>query len=173
MYCNLNDYELIYLYREKSERALTLLIEKYSTLINKMINEKGLTIGQNDAFQDSLIVLYKCIQSYDMNSDCSFFNYFLVCLKRQIFKNKVKEINYASMVISYDDSIYLQRHEFCEDSIEYEKISFNKDLDRKVFQEIIIENLSPRSFSSKYNIDIKKVYNTIYLVKSKIKNLYK
>lgn len=173
MYFNLNDYELIYLYRENSEKALNLLFEKYSLLINKIMVEKGIINSKNDSFQDSLIVLYNCINNYDMNSECPFFNYFLVCLKRQIYKNKIKEINYGEMV-EYDDQTYMQSNNYYlnEEPIEYELCSKN-ELEKNVIEEILIENLSPRTFAAKYNLDIKKVYNTIFIVKNKIKKMHK
>ena len=173
MYLNLNDYELIYLYRENNEKALNLILKKYFLLINKIIIEKGIKELVNDSYQDSLIVLYKCINSYDMDSNCSFFNYFLVCLKRKLYKNKIKELEYVDL-LSYDDSHYVANNSFfCEDVVEYNKIKFRTELANLVFNEILMENLSPRTFSKKYNVDIKKVYNTIYSVKNKIKNLNK
>lgn len=169
MFNNLNDYELIYLYKEKSNRAFNLLVEKYTFLIKKIFSEKGLSLDIDDAYQNSLLILFKCIKSYDMNCGCPFFNYYLVCLKREVFRTKKKEINYLNQ-ISYNDEYHAKQNYLSDNLSVYDYVSFLKESDKVVFKEIFIENLSPRTFAKKYNLTVKKVYNLIYSVKQKLKN---
>ncbi|MCR5786555.1 MAG: hypothetical protein K6G28_02480, partial [Acholeplasmatales bacterium] len=67
-------------------------MKKYTKTINYMMFEKGIVIDIDDVRQNSYIILIKCLETYDMDSDVSFYNYFLVCLRRYLIKERRQSV---------------------------------------------------------------------------------
>ena len=80
----LNDYELIYMYRCGEKTALPLLLNKYKGAMVRIQRELIKTcpsIDKNDVFQELLLNFVKCLDLFDENKGV-FFTYLYVCLKR-------------------------------------------------------------------------------------------
>lgn len=173
MFKDYNDYELIYLHREKNEKAFKVLMEKYIPFIKKSIYEYNLKYQIEDCMQECLIVLMHCVNTYDMDSKCMFFTYFSVCVKRRIIKFIRLEIKYSAL--EYNDSLqyeYLEEDE-SNSFFKEKEVNFSTELDNLIYLEIFKEGISAREFAKKYNLDIKKVYNATYKVRKYLQDLYK
>jgi len=165
-----NEYELIYLYRDSNEIALSLLFDKYQNLIKKIIFERNINYEIDDAYQNAYITLYNCIRLYDMDSNVPFLSYLLISLKYEMFRAKKKDMTYLN-TISYNDDIYIKRNCLVlnEPEINYEEINKYQKIEKDVIDEIIIYGMSPSVFAKNHNMEIKKVYNIIYRVKQKLR----
>lgn len=106
MFVNYNDYELLYLINDEgSEQAFNLLLEKYTRFI-KMVIKRYIfeTDKQNDLNQEGLLVLIRCINTYDERKNASFFSYFYVSLKRRF--GNLKKDDYYSENIFLENNTY-------------------------------------------------------------------
>lgn len=109
----LNDYELLYLIRQKDEEALDLLIRKYRNRIYRIMSKLtgksnyfySTNDEQNDLFQRCLIALFDTITMYREGS--SEFSYF-VCMRidsevRNYLRNQRTKANHMfKMATSLD-----------------------------------------------------------------------
>ena len=87
-YKNYNDYELVYEIREQNEDAYNIMMQKYSTLINKYASlyyskAKSYKIEYDDLVQEGYIGLFQAIDSYDENSSL-FYTFASLCIKREM-----------------------------------------------------------------------------------------
>ena len=80
-----NDYELVYLVREKNEEALNIIIEKYSPLIGSIASKYyGVGYDYQDYFQEGLVAFIKSIHTFDENAPYSFYSYSMTCVRNAI-----------------------------------------------------------------------------------------
>ena len=84
-----SDNELLYLYHQGDEEALTLLIEKYRRIMGAYA--RGYT-GRvktsceiSDIYQVALISLYNAVNSYKENMGCRFSSYFKIVMERSVY----------------------------------------------------------------------------------------
>ena len=78
-----NDYELIYLIREKDDYAFTYILNKYSKIINIICNKyyskyKYIGLSYEDLVQEARFAVSKLINNYD--EEKTLFYSFLVLL---------------------------------------------------------------------------------------------
>lgn len=111
----INDYELIYLIRQKNEWAFNILKEKYTPLIYKLAYQsrsKLPCVEIDELIQESIISLYEAITLYREDLNCSFgtFVYLIIDRKQKLllrdsYRTINNEINYSSMSIVNEDII--------------------------------------------------------------------
>ena len=173
MYKDYNDYELIYLICEHNEKATKALINKYEKYIKKIVYEYGLSYAKEDAIQECLILLFECIKRYKMSSNSMFFTYYSVCVKHRIIKYLRMQTKNQQM-ISYNEQIdYGLSEETSPFEFEEKTIHFDTLLEQNIYEEIFKGNMNIKEFVSKYNEDIKRVYNYIYKIRKRLKEMYK
>ncbi len=176
LFWNLNDYELLYLISEHNERAVDLMYKKYSMYIIKVINEMKVQFDTKDEyFQEGLIVLDTAIKKYDDKMDVPFFSYFNLILKRRLFYIHKEHYSYHKNVFFSEIINDIAQDTFSEqvESYAVKNITFKKEIDNKIYEEIILGNRSIKSFSIKYDMNAKEVYNKVYYLKKKLKIIYK
>jgi len=156
MYINFNDYHLLYLIKEGNEKALECLFNKYKFLIWKVILNYSFSFMQDDdLLQEGLITLNDCIKSYNDNIKISFYSYFYISLKRRF--NKIKFKDRCSKNIKLAEDYNYNNKLFYNYIILDIKYEYPNDIYTiKMFEECIINNISIKSFSKKYNIDYRK-----------------
>ncbi len=173
MYKDYNDYELIYLIHEHNEKATKALINKYEKYIKKIVYEYGLTYAKEDAIQECLIILFDCIKRYKMSSNSMFFTYYSVCVKHKVIKYLRLQTKYEN-VVSYNEQI---DYGFSEDislfDFKEKNVVFNSALEQNIYNEIFKGEMNIKTFAQKYNEDVKRVYNYIYKIRKKLKEIYK
>ena len=111
---NLTDEDIVAKIKEGNEQALSYLLEKYQTLVNKKVS-KYFMIGaeKEDIAQEGMIGLYKAIKGFDPNKQNTFKTFANICIERQLItaiksSNRQKHIplnSYLSLNnTAYDNS---------------------------------------------------------------------
>ncbi|MGM9971478.1 MAG: sigma-70 family RNA polymerase sigma factor [Anaeroplasmataceae bacterium] len=160
-----NDYELIYMIKENDDTALNLMYEKYTPYIYKIIREMNIFPRFVDDFlQEGYICLYNAIKTYDMNYNKTFFKYFEIILKRRYYRlysvYKRIDIPIEDLDLSLEENV----KEYNYDIYRMYDIGLSlikDDLEKNIYIGLYQEGLSYIEISQKYNIDIKKIYNTV------------
>ncbi len=179
-----NDYELLYLIERKSIIALNLLYEKYKVLIITKLKKYNFSIMfKEDIVQDCLTEMSISINRYDNRYNTLFYTYIDTIFDRKIVKSLVSYYK-SKEVVDYfiEDS---SRH-FNDVVHEYERniselhvkenvsliIDMFNDFEKIIFQEIMIGSKSIKNIKEKYNVNEKKIYNTIQSIRKKFSTHY-
>lgn len=163
VFANYNDFELLYLVGEGSEQALHILYHKYNVYVNK-IASKYFTYGdkRNDLIQEGLMIIHRCIKTFNQGMTVSFFSYFSISLHRR-FAALLKTSYYQHIVFLKDNenlyggkgvNYFQNKYSFLNQG----KYFFEEELDVLIYKECIWEDLSVKAFSEKYNLTYSKVY---------------
>lgn len=170
LFDGINDYELLYYINEGSEWALKKMLDKYKHYIGYKIKNLNCDLYYEDLFEEGMAVLYKAIRKYDDKYNKSFMRYFDLLLtnrfntmiKKRIAESKaLKELNYLySIDDSYIDYIYDVKEIYN---------GLNDGIEKMIYEFVYLNDYSLKDISEILNCDIKKVYNSAYRVKNKIK----
>lgn len=166
MYHQYNDNELLYLMYENEDYAIGILYEKYYNLINKRLHRFNITKNYEDFFQEGLMALHTAINSYNPFYNKSFNKYFDLILQRRIMTILKKERKYFYGVFAVEDINFVVKDE----PTLYENSDFDFDLSsfaKKVYELKFIKNYRAREIAKLLNTNVKKIYNTIYMIRQK------
>ena len=132
-YKDLNDYELVYEVRESNELAYNILINKYSTLINKMASDYYKKAKSYKV--EYYVGLFQALDYYEEKT-CLFYTYAIICIKREM-ERLIKSFSRKKNMILND------------------AISMNKPLDK--YNELFIEDIlaSKEKIEEDIYLDIK------------------
>lgn len=85
-YTEMTDEELITQIRAQDHEAMDFLLDKYRNLVKRETREVYI-IGADseDLMQEGMIGLFKAIQNYNQDKNCSFHTFAVLCVKRQIY----------------------------------------------------------------------------------------
>lgn len=173
---SINDYELIYLIRDNNEVALNLLFKKYEPYIYIKIKKFNVFERfKDDFYMEGLMAINDAIMHFDEMKSASFYTFLDIVMSRRFYRVYK---SYASCDIPFA-SLPM---ELCEKEIKYIDPSKNDlydmglslldvPLDRLVYKESYLYGNTPKYISSKYNIEIKKVYNSIQKIKKVLSEL--
>lgn len=173
-----NDYEVLSLLLEGNEEALSLMFEKYSPLIYKMIIRFNLMYDMEDMYQESLMILHQSIKKFNPEKNKSFTRYFEMILERKFISIVTKRVRrqeileehkaYISeqLTSNYNQSVYidLYRKEISKILTKTENL---------VYTLRELQNYSITYIKEKYDLDEKVIYNSLYRAKAKIKDHFK
>lgn len=165
-----NDYELIYMIRDNDDNtALNLMYEKYRPFIYKVLNELNIFHRYYDEFlQEGYMCLNKAIITYDMNYNKTFLKYFELILKRKYYRlfshyrkidipvGDLEDMLEENMVV-YNN----KAHNLFNAGLEY----ISNSLEKAIYISVFRDGLSYKDVALKYDINIKKVYNSIQNIK--------
>lgn len=180
-----NDFELLYLIGRGSYEAYEILIKKYEMLIRDFVKYLPNNFQTKDDYvQECNLCIHDAIKTFDVSKDVLFYSYLHLILKRKVARiwkycyreteinecmiRKV-EINRQLMETNtiYETELIKMKH-----NVQYKQLySELKIFDRLVLNEILIEKKSKEEFVKKYNTNIKRVYNTINKIKTKLENI--
>jgi len=195
---NVNDYELLYLVRQKIEIAEIELLEKYKrviwVLIQSSINRyhpKG--VEKDDLYQESLIALMEAVNSYREDYNAPFYSFATLCMERYI-KTYLRKYNsqttrqfYHSlsldMVIAEGENLYLHDviaddgkgksylslYENELDDFMNEKHDMFSEREKKILY-LKVQGYSYEEISKMMDCRAKQVDNTIQKIKRFMKN---
>jgi len=199
MYTNLNDEEILDLYRNGDENALDFLIDKYKALASK-ISRSYFLIGaeSEDLLQEAMIGLYSACRNYKNNQGSSFKTFATLCINRAVqtavktanrLKNRLlsesyslssqgtilKEENSEDEVYLYLPSTELEPEDALlasERSNEITKI-IDENLSKKEKGVLLLylNGLSYAQIASRLNESTKSVDNAISRTKKKLEEL--
>ena len=186
-----NDYELVYLAQENNEEARNILHEKYSKLINSLINKtykkySFITAEIDDLKLECKIIFDNAINNYNQDKDAKFFTYAKLCIEAKIIdiikSSLTKKSRIENNMISLDDdtdgvkkydTIYEYKKIINNNYIDIEtfvkNINLNLSIHEKDVLKLLLKGKSKKDISLLLNIDLKKINNTIYRLKTKIK----
>ena len=149
MYKDLNDYELIYMTREKNIEE-DILIRKYAPLINTICKKYSILakaggLDYDDLFNEGLNALAYAIRKYD-ESNSLFYTYANLCITSKIInlvKGNLTYSNKYGLLVDIDDvessiSSYPNKYtNYTEDRFNYDEVNnllkrYLYDLDYKL-----------------------------------------
>lgn len=166
---NLNDYELLYQISENDEFAYTLMIQKYSKFILSRIRKFGFSAEMDEYYQEGIIVLGKAVETFNGNYNKTFMRYFEKLLINKFINLKKKKTDEYEF---FEDTYMCENYVLEEMVATYQvnKIkSILSDLETNVFVDYFVDNYSIDYISSKYELDVNKVYLTIRTIRKKMK----
>jgi len=167
-----NDNELLYLALEGSEKALEYLVEKYEPLIRKRLTLFKVKKDRlEDFFQEGRMALIKSISTFNPLIGKTFNRYFDLVLQRRIISIFRKEAAYFYKT-TCEEEIYISERATVYDSFLVSDLKLEK-LEQDVFYCRFREKRRPTEIAKLLNIDIKKVYNVLFAIKSKGKKYFK
>lgn len=171
---NLNDYYLIYLYREGSELALNLLFKKYEPLIYKEVRLYNIDrFYFDDCIQIGRIALFKSVNSFDERQGASFYTFFKVVLYREIYRSNGCIIKQYKNVSNYMDFAKSNQnvHDDLVNPYELrEALKTPEELD--IFDNIITGQTNVLNYAKEHNVKQSTMYLKTNNVKKKLRNYY-
>lgn len=164
----MNDYELVYLIRfEKCHIALDFLYEKYYRFIWKQIHLLNINLHeQNDFHQEGVLMLYKAVTTFNEDKNKTFMRYFELILKRH-FYYLIKRL---PKYVLKDDSVFEHGAYFIDETADC-FLMMCSNVEQEVYQAYFVEERAISAIASDMNLSKKQVYNTIYRIKEKYKNM--
>lgn len=140
-----NDYELIDFIAEGNEEANSIIIEKYTPLINNIANKmikycKNNGIDYNDLKQEGFIGLNDAITHFSDRKNVLFYTYAKKCIERRIVSSLVSASRLKNKVlnesISYDDDSNILDKLLKDDRNNPELIIENNEIEEKLIKDI-------------------------------------
>ncbi|HHU55324.1 MAG TPA: sigma-70 family RNA polymerase sigma factor [Acholeplasmataceae bacterium] len=167
-----NDNELLYLIYEENEVAVSILFKKYISLIKNRLQRFNIKPeNYEDFFQEGLMALHEALNIYNPFMNKSFNKFFDLILQRRIMNVLRREKKYFYGVKLVDNITYYVQEDYnTYYSIEYYSSLF-EGFNKKVFQLRFVEGYKPRQIQKILKCDIKKVYNAIYYIRKKVREL--
>ena len=170
-----NDNELIYLMKNRSEYAYSILLRKYRRFIHGRIYELHLN-DHEDCYQEGLVILYNAALSFSEDYNKSFMKYFEQLLNNKLLDIKrsqereneamySKRLNLDNFRAIREDNTLLKR----DITISLSFLSKLTEIEKKIFDDYFLNNMPIMEISKKYNLSRKSIYYTIYRIKRKIK----
>ena len=175
MYTNYNDYELLYLINEGSEKALDLLFNKYDHLI-RMIAKEYAPYGNksSDLAQEFRMVLFRCIKCYNESCHVSFYTYFLISLNRKA-KRVTKNDYYTESKTLNENYLYGIDSEYGYDTFILKSISrlieekYNDKISLDLIYKCIIGGYPMKKYAEENNLSYSNLYYKYKKICSDIK----
>lgn len=132
-YKSYNDYELIYMVREKDEDSYGILFKKYMPIVRSIALEyykKYSNYGHDfsDFLQEGYLAFQNCISKYDENGDALFYTFVSICIRRHLISFCIK-ITCSTKNISNDYLVDIDNKDVYGINMKLdENISFEKFL---------------------------------------------
>lgn len=196
---DITDSELLMLIKENNEDAESILYNRYIKYIETILNKYKLAINTikldyNDVYLECIKKYYEAIDSFNDNMDVTFkyFVKFLVSrkIKELIYQQNMDKYTINKNAISlnsvFDNNYPLKElfslEEKLDPSYEYlekDKIEELKEIFRLILSKfeykvvsLFLLGYTQEQIAEYFNYDIKKIYNTTFRIKSKIKNFF-
>jgi RNA polymerase sporulation-specific sigma factor len=191
------DNELISLVNEKNEDASNLLYEKYSYIVDIIVNKykKGayyFSIDLNELRQEAMVGFSDALVSFDQDSNASLKTFITLCVERRVrnyikandtTKSKILKEAYSLDTPVYEgvtlgDAIPSKTSSPEDKMVEEESIKeLRKKIDKtlspfeKDVLELLINDFTEKDIASILNINIKQVYNCVAKIRKKLKTV--
>lgn len=154
-YACYNDYELLYLVKEGSQRALDILYHKYTVFVCSRVRKYIINSDKrNDMIQEGLMVVDKCIKNYDPNSPISLFWYISLSISRK-YSKLINEDYYRSKIIFSDNEIAYSSSDDMQHNKSFllrAEYFFTDPIDILIYNENLLDGTPLLKLSEKYNI---------------------
>jgi RNA polymerase sporulation-specific sigma factor len=169
----MNDYELLYLISERNEDALALMIEKYQPLIaSKCFHFKIRPSERDDFIQEGNLMLLHAMKIFDPTYQKTFTRFFELILTRK-FMNLMTPARKQLIYFSEDLFETMRVEESVTWLLKEEHLIIAKEALTAFEYEIFVEHYqqaqSIAQIAQAQSVSVKKVYNTLYQIKNKLK----
>ena len=181
---NIDDEELIRMYKAGSADALDQLLSRYKSIVSSVSRPYFLIGGSDeDLVQEGMIALYKAVGTFDTNKNIKFSPYAKTCIKNAI-RDAVRLAN-RDKHKALNDSVSLQDISMLDEIAESpEDITLGQEKGLQLRAEVMSLLTPPQQHLLEYYLDgysyheiadmlgkdIKYVDNTLQRVKSKVRN---
>lgn len=170
-----NDYEILHAIREGDPDALELMFAKYRPLISKIIGLFHLGYDYDDMMQESLLVLYRSIQSYRPEERKTFTRYLEGNLRRRFITIVTQRVRRRDIFRSNEHYIFEQAHETNSRSPYFDLYldEIAKILTKREFLVYTLRELNNYSIEyieARHGMSSKSVYNSLHRAKAKIRS---
>lgn len=191
------DNELLYLVSEKNEDAINLLYEKYKYIVDITVNKYirsayALNVDMDELYQEAYVGYADAIKSYNDDKKMQLRSFISLCVERRlqnfIRRNNTSKIKVLKEAYSFDNEIGddLTLADIVGDNrnnpevIKEERESLKKlresidavlnSSEKEVFK-LLLNDFSYEDIAAILGINLKKVYNIVYRIRAKIKDL--
>ncbi len=122
---------------------------------------------QDDFFQEGILILYRAVQTFDESKNKTFTRYFELILKRHFYHLISKLPKY----LLYEDSNFMECFAYHESDDSQDFVKNCSDFEKQIYQAYFIEKQAVKRISINMACDPKKIYNAIFRIKEKYKNV--
>lgn len=180
----LNDFELIYLIKRKNEKAYEVLYERYRKYtFYKLKKYEFSEQHKEDIVQECMIEFNRVVLKFKEEYNILFSSFMDLVIERKIVKLMIKYYQNKNVVeyfieeknrelredvISYDNNLEIYD---IENKVKEFSLCLN-DFERTVLKNVMIYKMSRKEFSSMYEVNEKKIYNTCQSIRKKFKKYY-
>ena len=191
------DNQLIENINDNSEEARDILYDKYKYIVDLIINKYKktayyLNIDMQELKQEALLGFSDALYSYNYEKNANLPTFISICVDRRV-DNYVKKHNTTKMrmlkeMISLDEQIgddislidVISDETTPEDLIEEKeesRILLNSikkklsDTELEIYK-LVLNNFSYEDISEILNLSIKQIYDSVYRIRKKLKDLY-
>lgn len=186
-----NDYELVYLAQENNEDARNILHQKYSRFIHYLIQSKYkkcnfITTDIEDIELECSLIFDKAINSYNQDKDVKFITYLKSCVEKKLIdiikasltkkgrtENNMLSLDEETNGIKQYDVLYDYKNLIENNFVDIDyiaKIITNKlSIHEKDVLNLILKGHNKEEISILLGLELKQINNTIYRLKTKIK----
>ena len=187
----LSDNELIALFKDGSEQAVTVLTKRYKPIVSKICRKYFLIGGDNeDLIQEGMIALFRAIKTF--NGSSNFIAYASKCIKNQVLSvikryNSQKNLplnNYVSLSGINDgasdktdiaagadlgpEATYINAERL--DELNNEITKCLSKLENKIFT-LYLDGLTYQEISDTTGKNLKSIDNTLQRIKKKVQEI--
>lgn len=182
-----SDEKLIELAKLGEDKYLEILLERYKPLVLSLANRYFIR-GQDrdDVIQESMIALFKSIQSFDVEKQTSFAAFVKTTTQNHLIdsirKSEAKNNRVLNDAVSIENMKFFIEDEQTEDfGIHEEELQdlLNSESFKSIFSDLEWQVLNLRLFKLSYNdiakeLDVKEkvVDNALQRIKHKLKNIF-
>ena len=192
-----HDNELVDIISDNSEEARDVLYDKYKYIVDIIINKYkksaySLSVDMQELRQEALLGFSDALYSYTDDKEATLATFISLCVERKvdnyIKKHSTKKMRMLKEILSLDDQVAedislmdtiadtSSPEEILQDEEEY-KTLVNKIKERLSPQEmevykLLLHNFTYEDIASILNYSIKQVYDFVYHIRKKIKDLY-
>lgn len=177
LYWGYNDYELLYLAKEKNEEAIDIIFDKYSNFIIKKAYGFQSILNFDDLCQEGKMVLSKAIQNFDEIYNKTFTRYFEMLINHR-FIDLARVKQREKRVLEFNDDIVnnyqMNFHNKVDQLVLREAVEINYQklsaFEKKVFVYKYFSNMKVLEISNKLQTNPINISNALQRIKRKLKN---
>ena len=192
-----HDNELIDVISDNSEEARDVLYDKFKYIVDIIINKYkksaySLSVDMQELRQEALLGFSDALYSYTDDKEATLATFISLCVERKvdnyIKKHSTKKMRMLKEILSLDDQVAedislidvipdsSSPEDIIQDEEDYKSL-VNNIKERLSAQEmevykLLLHNFTYEDISSILNISTKQVYDYVYHIRKKIKDLY-
>lgn len=171
MYFPAEDNELLYLIKDGNAQAYRMLYKKYEHWIGKIYKgySQGLSMMFYDFKQECLICLETALQTYKDSYHCSFYTFYTVIVKRNIYRlYRKNNLMFQEKRNVYGiEELYTAPGKSMLIQILRKELQFDDSIEEELFEQCILYDKKIIEIAQKYNLKYCVAYAKYKKIKEK------